>query len=200
MYRNRVPIAFLGLGSVVGAVRPAPKEERLDVALHQDATRAAERLLDETWPGGSSDPVLPVNPAEIARKLGIAVYETELDPDVFALLAKNPGQDPVIAMNRSDSRNRKRFSCAHELGHFVRRSTSNEPLDRYGYLDHRSALSAAGTDGDEIYANAFAACLLMPEGSVRAFKRMGLNLLEMGLRFDVSQEAMQYRLKNLGLL
>jgi Zn-dependent peptidase ImmA (M78 family) len=168
--------------------------------MQEEATRAADRVLDGTWPGGREDPAVPVDPAQIARKLGIDVYETELETDVFALLAKQPGEDPVIALNQADSRNRKRFSCAHELGHFVRRSDSHAGLDQYAYLDRRSSLSASGSDADEVYANAFAASLLMPEICVRRYRRAGLQPLEMGLRFDVSQEAMQYRLKNLRLL
>lgn len=169
------------------------------MALRQDATRAAETLLDNTWPGGRHDPVLPVNPAEIARRLGLRVFETELEADVFGLLAKNPGQDPVIALNTKDSRHAKRFTCAHELGHFVRRCERNEPLDTYGYMDQRSALSATEDDEVEVFANAFAASLVMPARAVSSMRRNGLTSLEMGLQFDVSQEAMQSRLKGMAL-
>jgi Zn-dependent peptidase ImmA (M78 family) len=165
--------------------------------VHSVAAKAAYGLLDSTWPGGKDDPGLPIDPAQIARKLGIDVYETALRPDVFAVLVKEPGQDPKIALNISDSKNRKRFSCAHEIGHYTRRSLDTE---QYAYLDKRSPLSATGLDVDEIYANSFAACLLMPETIVTFLFNRGDGALGMALRFDVSQEAMQYRLRNLGLL
>lgn len=174
---------------------------RVDHSTIQDeATRAAARLLDSLWPGGKDDPSLPVDPAQIAHRLGLDVYETSLDPDVFALLVKEPGQDPVVALNASDSPNRKRFSCAHEIGHFVRRSDTFSGLDEYAYLDKRSPLSGAGVDAEEVYANSFAASLLMPEAVVRHLYAPGQKAFELALRFDVSQEAMQYRLQNLGLL
>ena len=81
---------------------------------------------------------MPVDPAQIARRLGIEVYETALESETFAVLVKDPGRDPVIALNQADSSNRKRFSCAHEIGHFVRRSDVPSDLEQYAYLDKRN--------------------------------------------------------------
>lgn len=161
------------------------------VAVRQDASRSAGRLLEHTW-----GDALPVDPVRIARNLGINVFHAELEPNVSGALVKERGQDPSIVLNAADSPNRKRFTCAHELGHFVRRT---EQLDKYEYVDYRDQLSAAGTDDDETYANAFAASLLMPEHHVRRLHRSGMSDLEMALRFDVSREAMQYRLQGLQL-
>lgn len=168
------------------------------MSVQQEATRAAERVLDSVWPGGSASPVLPVDPAWIALKHGLDVYETFLDDDVFALLVKEPGQDPLIALNQSDSENRKRFSCAHELGHFIRRTDSFLGVEQYAYLDRRSPLSSSGTNLDEMYANAFAASLLMPVRAVEQLVDAKLQPSEMALRFHVSSDAMHYRLENLG--
>lgn len=161
----------------------------------RDAARDAERLLRRTWPSRPDGrPPLPVDPVRIARRLGIDVYEARLAPHLFASLIKEPGQDPTIVLNAIDSENRKRFSCAHEIGHFMRRSD-----DEYEYFDRRDMLSSTGTDPEEIYANTFAACLLMPEDEVRRRHRAGDSEVEMALLFDVSREAMHYRLTNLGL-
>ncbi|MGH2817395.1 MAG: ImmA/IrrE family metallo-endopeptidase [Actinomycetota bacterium] len=169
------------------------------MAIQQEATRAADSLLDALWPGGRDDPGLPIDPVQIAKRLGIDVYETELEPDVAAVLVKEPGQDPTIALNADDSPNRKRFSCAHEVGHFMRRSDSLQGVDEYAYLDKRDAFSGQGRNPEEIYANNFAASLLMPEELVKFFHRHGSRPSEMALRFDVSQEAMEHRINNLGL-
>lgn len=154
---------------------------------------AAERLLNDIW--GEK---IPVDPVAIARSLGIQVLNAQLGPTVSGALSKEIGQDPKILLNSDDSANRKRFTCAHEIGHFVKRF-SNSPQE-YEYVDLRSDLSSTGLDEEERFANAFAASLLMPEKHVRRLHQAGLLDFEMALRFDVSAEAMQFRLKNLGLL
>lgn len=174
------------------------ERERGGVSIREEAARAADRVLDSLWPGGSKDPLLPIDPAWIASSHGIDIYETRLESDVFAVLVKEPGRDPVIALNESDSENRKRFSCAHELGHFIRRTDAFLGSEQYAYLDKRSALSSSGTDLDEVYANAFAASLLMPAGAVSDMVKAKVRPSEMALRFHVSSDAMQYRLENLG--
>jgi Zn-dependent peptidase ImmA (M78 family) len=141
--------------------------------------------------------LLPIDPVRIARIAGLQVLEAELDENTLGALVKQPGKDPTILLNQGDSENRRRFTCAHELGHFVRRS---EEADEYTTVDLRNSLSATGEDVDEVYANEFAASLLMPEEEVRAFAGMGMSDLEMAIRFKVSREAMQFRLKNLGLM
>lgn len=165
----------------------------------------AERLLTRVW-GTPGEPGfwLPVDPIRIARQLGIDVYTNRLGTNVAAVLAKEPGEDPVIVLNAFDSRNRQRFSCAHELGHYVRRTNQSafDPVgfdtNDYEYTDYRSDLSSKGEDFEEVYANGFAACLLMPEAEVRKRYRDS-SPVDLAVIFDVSQEAMQIRLSSLRL-
>ncbi|MDP9066729.1 MAG: ImmA/IrrE family metallo-endopeptidase [Actinomycetota bacterium] len=172
------------------------------MAIQQEAERAANRLLRDVWPWHGDNPKLPVDPIRIARSLGIDVYDAELGQDVFGALVKEAGQDPTILLNAIDSPNRKRFSCAHEIGHFVRRSdtvySNISDYDQYTHLDRRDVLSAQGVDIEEIYANSFAAALLMPAALVEELRKTQ-SPTDLALTFDVSQEAMQYRLLNLGL-
>ena len=168
------------------------KRKGVIVALKDDAANAARHLLDETW--GDR---IPVDPVQIARRLGIDVVDARLGPDVSGALVKERDQDPSIFLNALDSKNRKRFSCAHELGHFVRRK--NDP-DRYEYVDFRGKLSRLGMDMEEIFANNFAAALLMPEERVRELHKQKLDEVAMAVRFDVSLEAMHNRLQNLKLI
>lgn len=158
----------------------------------QEAERDAAKLLHATWSG-----TVPVDPVAIARTAGLRVLEAELDENTLGALVKQPGKDPTILLNENDSENRRRFTCAHELGHFVRRS---EEGDKYLRVDLRNSLSATGEDPDEVYANEFAACLLMPEDEVKDLVARGMSDLEMAIRFKVSREAMQFRLKNLELM
>jgi Zn-dependent peptidase ImmA (M78 family) len=153
------------------------------------ASRDAAKLLRETEMG-----VIPIDPLAVARAAGLRVKEDPLDGDTMGMLIQEIGQDPTILINESDGKNRRRFTCAHELGHYVRRS---DATGEFTTVDLRSDLSTQGVDEDEIYANEFAACLLMPEREVRRLLEEGRSDFEMAMRFGVSREAMQFRLKNL---
>jgi len=166
--------------------------ESMKSQVKREAETDAARLLQATW-----GDAVPVDPVAIARIAGLRVLEAPLDENTLGALVKQPGQDPTILLNESDSKNRRRFTCAHELGHFVRRS---EEADEYTRVDLRNSLSATGEEPEEVYANEFAACLLMPEKEVRQLVQSGMSDLEMAIRFKVSREAMQFRLKNLGLM
>ncbi len=162
-----------------------------DMADHPQAGKAAQELLEECWDGS-----LPIDPVRIAKALGIQVFNAPLTDDVSGALVKKEGKDPAVYLNRDDSKNRKRFTCAHELGHFIRRS--DEP-EKFEYVDYRDDQSATGTIEEERFANSFAAALLMPRVAVEALHDEGLPDYRMALRFGVSREALQFRLDNLGL-
>src|ERR1700678_3487567 len=81
------------------------------------ASRDAAKLLRETEMG-----VIPIDPLAVARAAGLRVKEDPLDGDTMGMLIQEIGQDPTILINESDGKNRRRFTCAHELGHYVRRS------------------------------------------------------------------------------
>lgn len=161
------------------------------MAVRSDAHRAAQSILADTWDGA-----LPIDPVRIARALGMDVITAQLPDEVAGALVKERGQDPSIVLNAQDSPNRQRFTCAHEIGHYVRRE---ERGDDYEYVDYRDIFSSTGEREEERFANAFAACLLMPEEHVRRFHRGGLSDIQMALRFDVSRDAMSFRIANLGL-
>ena len=167
----------------------------------------AREILSTAWrpeaEGGSM--VLPVNPFEIAQALGIKAFSAALDEGVSGMLIKRPGEDAEIYVHAADSANRQRFTCAHELGHYVKRSAEGDR--EWEYVERRDLLSSEGSNEDEIYANQFAAALLMPRDLVKA-RCEELNLDPKGLatapalavEFGVSPEAMQYRIKNLHYL
>jgi Zn-dependent peptidase ImmA (M78 family) len=105
------------------------------------------------------------------------------------------GRDPAILLNAKDHPNRQRFTCAHELGHFVSRENAPEA---YEYVDLRDTIfSSAETNPEEVFANLFAANLLMPLSELRRLQKEKASPTEMALHFDVSQDAMHFRLENL---
>lgn len=157
------------------------------------AERDAQELLTQVW---GTRP-LPVDPIYIARELGLDVYVADLAPGWSGALMKRAYEDPQIYLHRDDHPNRQRFSAAHELGHYYKRQPDDH--EAYEYVDKRDQRARAGTDPEEIYANAFAAALLMPREQVEQLHAQGLAAPTMAYHFGVSAEAMAIRLSNLGI-
>jgi Zn-dependent peptidase ImmA (M78 family) len=160
-------------------------------------------LLEET---GVQTPPIPVE--DIARSKGIDVrMSEEPDSDISGFLFLG-SENPIIGVNRTHHINRQRFTIAHELGHFLLHSATTRDL----YLDHsfkvllRDARSSEGTDTTEREANLFAAEFLMPidflrrdlQGSMPIDVEDETFLRELAQRYQVSQQAMMFRLANLG--
>lgn len=156
----------------------------------------AQKILNKVW----ANKPFPVDPVTISKILGLNVLETELPPNVSGALIKERGKEPTIVLHRHDHNNRKRFSCAHELGHYISRIESNDTAKEYEYVDLRGALSSTGTDRDEIFANQFSAHLLMPNEIVRKLIKKNKSHFETALFFGVSVEALKPKLNSLGLL
>ena len=92
---------------------------------------------------------------------------------------------------------RRRFTIAHELGHWICQYRAGRPARFYC----RSGDVAAAADrAAEREANVFAAELLMPEPAVRAAWGEEPEIAACAERFSVSSEAMHWRLYNLGLV
>lgn len=157
----------------------------------------ATKVFDAFW----SNHEFPVDPVSIAQQMGLQVLDTDLPPSVSGALIKEVGKDPIIALHHNDHSNRKRFTCAHELGHYVSRIESeDDETVEYEYVDLRGLSAAAGSDPDEIFANKFAANLLMPEIMIKKLLKSGKNHFDISLYFGVSNEALKHRLKSLGLI
>ncbi len=163
----------------------------------QEAEAAAHDLLKSAWDRNLGNCALPVDPFRIASTLGLKVMRIPLEPDVSGMLAKHPGQDPEVYINMTDSEVRQRFSCAHEIGHYVKRGSSGSTDDEWGYIDRRGPSAAHGTNPEEIYANQFAAALLMPEERIKTLEDGGVSPVAMAVAFNVSLEAVTHRLDNL---
>jgi Zn-dependent peptidase ImmA (M78 family) len=138
----------------------------------------------------------PVDPIAIAQAIGIRVLQGELDRDTFGGLVMEPGEEPQIYMNELDLLVRRRLTCAIELGYYVRCSART---DRYSRVGLRSDRPDPERDPESVYAEHFAACLLVPEREARLMVELGLDELEMALRFQVSREIIQLRVRELGL-
>lgn len=148
----------------------------------------AREILAQYW-----DLSLPVNVEAIAKALGMQVRRRR-NPGYSGLFELENGK-PVCTINSDDAPVRQRFTIAHEIGHYALGHES-------GYRDGPEELSTDTRSPREVAANRFAAELLMPEPAIRflVFNKGISDIVRLSLKADVSQVAMQYRLKNLGLV
>lgn len=114
------------------------------------------------------------------------------------------GDAPLIAVEARHHAHRKRFSIAHEIGHFVMHYQPDLRLFTCSSSDMEVGAEASGSRQlhmkREYEANLFAGELLMPEQPLRAMHRVtGGKLLPLARHFDVSPQAMAIRLERLHL-
>jgi len=140
----------------------------------------------------------PVDVEAIARDLGIAVaYDVSLGGNVSGKIVKDERASRsgyAIYINAADNERRQRFTLAHEIAHFV----LHRDLIGDGVVDsalYRSSLS----DEHERQANRMAADMLLPAPLVRSRYRTEKALSRISAAFNVSEDAMRIRLKELRL-
>lgn len=157
----------------------------------------AQRALDAYY--GVGQRPAPIDPVQIARALGINVYSLELENELSGMIAKlDPQGDVNMFVNNQHAAVRQRFTVAHELGHYFANQQFPD-ADKRTYIHRRNSLSACGTYGEEIFANQFAAELLMPANEVRSLVDLGFDRTALAARFHVSLDAIGHRLRNLRL-
>lgn len=140
------------------------------------------------------------------------MYE-KLEKDLSGFLFKDDtSEESFIFINEGHSINRKRFTIAHELGHYLLHSDKQDEahIDRGFTINFRSPLSSKAVNPKEIEANAFAAALLMPEEliieEIQKKIKDGIDLVEsielkeIAKKFEVSEQALCFRLGKLGYL
>jgi Zn-dependent peptidase ImmA (M78 family) len=137
----------------------------------------------------------PVNVVGIANELGIKVWEKEsLNPPVSGMIYLdkiNGGKSGFsIIVRKGDSLERKRFTVAHEIAHFIlhKDKASGGITDDAMY---RSGLSTR----EEAEANRLAADILMPYKLIRSLVSEGYKSMPaLAEKLGVSKTAMSIRL------
>jgi Zn-dependent peptidase ImmA (M78 family) len=170
----------------------------------------AQNLLLEA--GYSGNP-LKVDVDNFAKHHGFEIkdyafqsVEITLDTISGALIVQNGIK--TIGVNQFENAVRKRFTIAHELGHFFLNHGMKDGIKLDTYKLYRNDDSSTGNKEEEIQANAFAAALLMPQKHlIDEFLRLTNNINDnlkviesLASSFDVSQISMSYRLNRLGLM
>ena len=149
---------------------------------------------------------LPVNLDRVVERLGLSLNEKPLENEYSGFLAV---KEKTIVVNLHHPPARRRFTIAHEIGHYqLHRRSEDIPVFINRAVYHRKE-SAEGVDHlMEMQANAYAAGLLMPEALLDAYleKHPTLDLEKpadikaLAEDFEVSRPAMEFRLINLGFV
>ena len=188
----------------------------------------AEKLLDAYW-----DHEVPVDPNSIAVKMGMEVYFVPIPGGLAGVILKTKKEEaqktgkeetqktdedeaPKILVDNNASTSRKRFTIAHELGHYVERFSDSESPNQqipgyFGFSDEsmvsdekilagRRPTDSGAPDQSprELFADCFAHSLLMPENEVQRFVGLGMNVDSVATYFGVSAVTMRNRLNSLG--
>jgi Zn-dependent peptidase ImmA (M78 family)/transcriptional regulator with XRE-family HTH domain len=158
----------------------------------EDAARVVRGML-----GLGDEPALGLD-ERFETEAGLRIfYLDHLPSHLSAFLIWSDDLGACVAVNRAHPVERRRWSLAHEVGHFLRDREAGDLLDE-------SSLSSPG----EIFPEAFARELLLPAIGVqkrftercRAGKFTPLDLYALSQAFAVSFQAMTRRLEELRLL
>jgi Zn-dependent peptidase ImmA (M78 family) len=166
-------------------------------------TEAVEQLDEMDWVARYKR-LPPVQVFDLIKKLGVEFRLEDMPRGQSGKIFIEDGHY-VIAVNENDSKQRRRFSAAHELGHYL---LHRDLLGERGHLDRLYDEYANRNPHDpfsfqhEVQANSFAAEILMPENTIKRIRREHPltegRLRELANKFDVSPAAMKIRLESLG--
>lgn len=150
------------------------------------------------WLGVASGPVSDIF-SLIERNIGIRLYQRKLSTSISGLFVYDPAVGACILLNTSHSLRSRRYTAAHELGHFIGTRNSPESFER----------SESFESVEERYADYFGQSFLAPqdcfskafhslsEGYDRPSRKLVIMLAN---KFGVSLKFCVHRLEHLGLV
>ena len=142
---------------------------------------------------------IPVDLIKLANNFNIEVYQSELENKVSGAIKYDKNQDRyTILLNEKDSENRKRFTIAHELGHYFLHTEilkSDEIL-----VDTLYRMKSDENRELEKEADYFAGALLMNKKLLEKMYDQGYSISSLAQIFEVSESAMTVRMDILGLI
>ena len=154
----------------------------------QDIRREADQLLKAAGVDGA-----PIVLRDVVSYLNLSLVERAREPFSSEAALVPLGEGHAIELRGTSNARRRRFTIAHEIGHFL--------LHPERAVTERGGATNKTMAACEREANQFAAELLMPEHLVRqAVLEEGPDARLLADRFDVSAQAMHLRLRRLGLV
>ncbi|MBI5264611.1 MAG: ImmA/IrrE family metallo-endopeptidase [Bradyrhizobium sp.] len=140
----------------------------------------------------------PVMLGPIAKELGIPVKLVSLGKSIAGQIMRDPLHGGTsgfsIWINSDESRNRQKFTLAHELAHYI----LHRDLIESGIVDDTMYRSELGSVY-ETQANQLAADILMPIRLIKKYREQNpaSDFSELAKVFEVSEQAMKIRLSGM---
>lgn len=136
------------------------------------------------------------NLVDLAKALGIEVFESKFvkhdNIDGFLEYPKKDTDKPKIYLNKDRPAVRKKFTLAHELGHYV----LHRDTQRKYRIDTVDYSKDDDTTREETEANYFAASLLVPEDKLRSILALSKGNIDIAAEyFGVSKPVIENRIK-----
>lgn len=155
------------------------------------AKEKAEEIIIQNY---ISEP--PIDIINIAINEGLTVLEAAFeDTEEGVISGYLDVSKKAIYINAEDNYNRKKFTIAHELGHWLlHRDKIGNELDDYAIL-YRKSLGKLNENYLEKEANYFAANLLVPIDFLEKYMSEGLSVKELAKVFSVSEDVIGFRKK-----
>ncbi|MDI2091639.1 ImmA/IrrE family metallo-endopeptidase [Commensalibacter oyaizuii] len=142
----------------------------------------------------------PVPLGKIAKEFGVKVFTSPLEQGISGQIAKE-GNDFVIRINKYESRQRQRFTLAHELAHFF---LHKDIIENEGSIKDNTLYRSGNSDAVEAQANRLAAEIIMPDEKIKD----DLNYLRQNMdeetfdmiasKWEVSNQALRIKLLTVG--
>jgi Zn-dependent peptidase ImmA (M78 family) len=167
--------------------------ERTTYTRHQITERVTQILSENYFD------TPPVDMRKLLENYGIVIHERTFplkhaNISGFVTFADDDKTAPVFVINKSDSNDRKKFTLAHEFGHWIlhKQELIDDPALSILY---KSPLGSETTDQIEIEANQFAAQLLVPDAMLRAeHENTSEHKKDLAEKFKVGEDIIGFRL------
>ena len=144
---------------------------------------------------------IPVDVVKIAKLNSINVYEGNLEKNVSGAIRYNKETENFeILVNKNDTRERKRFTIAHEIGHFFLHKEILMSDEIHIDIMYRMPNDDEEQKRREKDVDYFAGALLINKTLLTKMYNENNTITELAEMFDVSISAMTVRLDILGLL
>jgi Zn-dependent peptidase ImmA (M78 family) len=166
------------------------------------AVKQAKKVLNQYLSAHGNSSIVEnyrIDLEKIAESLHISIVPYEFSDNISGVFIRKD-KKLYLGVNSTQHEHRQRFTIAHEIGHYLLHSRETLHYDTQPEFSKGEQFFRAGNIStlEETEANHFAAELLMPEDLVKKLTESGTtSIQELAEKFDVSEDAMKYRLANL---
>ena len=131
-------------------------------------------------------PTSPISLRLLCTRIGLQYKKVPMSENTCGMMVRS-SNGPYIAINANHPYTRRRFSTAHEIGHFV--------------LGHKTGITIWNKQNhkDEVQANKYASSLLMPDELFVYIHKRFQTIKDMAVWFRVSEISVAIRCMQFGI-